>query len=188
MSQLDEVSNIANPTFDAELAISMTVNAKLPKTPQRQSLTAGASDVAVDSLDNKIPLEERESDGQYPPNLPVKWRTTVEVSRCRSAKGSPGEQEPAAQKVSAAKCVRIRPNSGFGPARSAAQKGRTAAEAFEWTAVWLCFEQILWRGEVADCARPYLESAGGRASFARGESVSPPFYSYGLHVYGSVQR
>jgi hypothetical protein len=89
MSQLDEVSNIANPTFDAELAISMTVNAKLPKTPQRQSLTAGTSDVAVDSLDNKIPLEERESDGQYPPNLPVKWRTTVEVSRRRSAKGSP---------------------------------------------------------------------------------------------------
>ena len=34
MSQFDEVSNIANPTFDAELAISMTVNAKLPKTPQ----------------------------------------------------------------------------------------------------------------------------------------------------------
>ncbi len=54
MSQFDEVSNIANPTFDAELAISMTVNAKLPKTPQ--SRTAGASDLAVDSLDNKIPI------------------------------------------------------------------------------------------------------------------------------------
>src|ERR1700722_15321012 len=56
MSQFDEVSNIANPTFDAELAMSMTVNAKLPKTPQRQSLAAGASDLAVDSLDNKIPI------------------------------------------------------------------------------------------------------------------------------------
>src|SRR5271163_2950663 len=56
MSQFDEVSNIANPTFDAELAISMTVNAKLPKTPQRQSPAAGASDLAVDSLDNKIPI------------------------------------------------------------------------------------------------------------------------------------
>ena len=56
MSQFDEVSNMANPTFDAELAISMTVNAKLPKTPQRQSLAAGASDLAVNSLDNKIPI------------------------------------------------------------------------------------------------------------------------------------
>src|ERR1700693_5849496 len=54
MSQFDEVSNIANPTFDAELAISMTVNAKLPKTPQ--SRTAATSDLAVDSLDNKIPI------------------------------------------------------------------------------------------------------------------------------------
>src|SRR5450432_1810832 len=54
ISQLDEVSNIAKPTFDAELAISMTVNAKLPKTPQ--SRTAGASDLAVDSLDNNIPI------------------------------------------------------------------------------------------------------------------------------------
>src|SRR5277367_2587908 len=56
MSQFDEVSNIANPTFDAELAISMTVNATLPKTPQRQSPAEGASDLAVDSLDNKIPI------------------------------------------------------------------------------------------------------------------------------------
>jgi hypothetical protein len=59
MSQFDEVSNIANPMFEAELAISMTVNAKLPKTPQRQSPAAGASDLALDSLDNKIPLEAR---------------------------------------------------------------------------------------------------------------------------------
>src|ERR1700727_1187507 len=41
MSQFDEVSNMANPTFDAELAISMTVNAKLPKTPQPKTLAAG---------------------------------------------------------------------------------------------------------------------------------------------------
>src|ERR1700692_2434972 len=54
MSQFDEVSNIAKPTFDAELAISMTVNAKLPKTPQ--SRAAGASDLAVDSLDKNIPI------------------------------------------------------------------------------------------------------------------------------------
>jgi len=56
MSQFDEVSNIANPTFDAELAMSMTVNAKLPKTPQRQSWPAGASDLTLDSLDNKDPI------------------------------------------------------------------------------------------------------------------------------------
>src|SRR3984957_16016882 len=56
MSQFDEGSNIANPTFGAELAISMTVNATLPKTPQRQSPAEGASDLAVDSLDNKIPI------------------------------------------------------------------------------------------------------------------------------------
>jgi hypothetical protein len=28
----------------------------LPKTPQRQSPAVGASDLAVDSLDNKIPI------------------------------------------------------------------------------------------------------------------------------------
>src|ERR1700759_2762226 len=63
ISQFDEVSNIANPTFDAELAIRMTVNARLPKTPQRHSPAVGASDVALDSLDNKIPVGKRESDG-----------------------------------------------------------------------------------------------------------------------------
>src|SRR3984957_7074628 len=56
MSQFDEVSNIANPMFDAELAISIIVNAKLPKTPQRQSRPAGASDLTLDSLDNKDPI------------------------------------------------------------------------------------------------------------------------------------
>jgi hypothetical protein len=61
MSQFDEVSNIAKPTFDAELAISMTVNAKLPKTPQSRSGGASdlAADSAVDSLDNNIPIGER---------------------------------------------------------------------------------------------------------------------------------
>jgi hypothetical protein len=68
ISQFDEVSNIANPTFDAELAISMTVNARLPKTPQRHSPAAGASDLALDSLDNKIPVGKRESDGHRAAN------------------------------------------------------------------------------------------------------------------------
>ena len=44
ISQFVDVSNIANPTFDAEVAIRTTVNARLPKTPQRQSRPAGASD------------------------------------------------------------------------------------------------------------------------------------------------
>ena len=81
MSQFDDVSNIANPTFDAELAMSMTVNAKLPKTPQRQSWPAGASDLTLDSLDNKDPIGRVRNEGQYPPKPLVKWRTTVEVSR-----------------------------------------------------------------------------------------------------------
>ena len=61
MSQFDEVSNMAKPTFEAELAISMTVNAKLPKTPHRQSPATRASDLAVDSLDNNIPIGRRET-------------------------------------------------------------------------------------------------------------------------------
>jgi hypothetical protein len=60
ISQFDDVSNIANPTFDAELAIRMTVKAKLPKTPHRQSRPAGASGSMLDSLDKKTPSEERE--------------------------------------------------------------------------------------------------------------------------------
>jgi hypothetical protein len=85
MSQFDEVSNIANPMFDAELAISIIVNAKLPKTPQRQSRPAGAFDLTLDSLDNKDPIGRVRNGGQYPPKPLVKWRTTSEVSRCRSA-------------------------------------------------------------------------------------------------------
>lgn len=68
MSQFDEVSNIANPTFDAELAISMTVNAKLPKTPQ--SPAAGASDLAVDSLDNNIPTGRARNRAALPAQIP----------------------------------------------------------------------------------------------------------------------
>ena len=85
MSQFDEVSNIANPTFDAELAISIIVNAKLPKTPQRQSRPAGASDLTLDSLDNKDPIGRVRNGGRYPRKPLVKWRTTSEVSRRRSA-------------------------------------------------------------------------------------------------------
>jgi hypothetical protein len=55
INQLDDVSNIAKPTFEAELAIRTTVNAKLPKTPQRQAWPAGASGLTLDSLDKKKP-------------------------------------------------------------------------------------------------------------------------------------
>ncbi|HEY1779697.1 MAG TPA: hypothetical protein VGG79_04565 [Roseiarcus sp.] len=44
---------MAKPTFDAELATNMTVNAKLLKTPQRKSPPAGASELMLDSLDKK---------------------------------------------------------------------------------------------------------------------------------------
>ena len=84
MSQFDEVSNIANPTFDAELAISMTVNAQLPKTPQRQSPAAGASDLAVDSLDNKIPIGRARNRAAV--GIPDQMANNAEVSRRRSAK------------------------------------------------------------------------------------------------------
>src|SRR5271166_2655856 len=60
ISQLIDVSNIANPTFDAELAIRMTVNAKLPNTPQRHSRPAGASDLTLNSLDKKRPRRKNE--------------------------------------------------------------------------------------------------------------------------------
>jgi hypothetical protein len=67
--------------------MSMTVNAKLPKTPQRQSPAAGASDLAVDSLDNKIPIgRARNLGSHYLPNIQIKWRTARKVSRRRSAK------------------------------------------------------------------------------------------------------
>ena len=67
ISQFDDVSNIANPTFDAELAIRMTVNAKLPKTPHRKSPPVGASELMVDLLDKKTSLEEQEPEGQCAP-------------------------------------------------------------------------------------------------------------------------
>jgi hypothetical protein len=92
MSQFDEVSNIANPTFDAELAMSMTVNAKLPKTPQ--SRAAGASDLAVDSLDNKIPIGRARNRTTDAPDPKIKWRTTRKVSRRRSAKRETLGQRP----------------------------------------------------------------------------------------------
>jgi hypothetical protein len=55
ISQFVDISNIANPTFDAELAIRTTVNARLLKTPQRQSGPAGASGLTLDWLDKKDP-------------------------------------------------------------------------------------------------------------------------------------
>ena len=55
MSQLVDVSNIANPMFEAELAMRTIVNARLPKTPQRQARRTGASGSTLDSLDKKNP-------------------------------------------------------------------------------------------------------------------------------------
>src|SRR5271170_4136878 len=58
ISQFVDMSNIANPTFDAELAIRTTVNARLLKTPPRQSGPAGASGLTLDWLDKKDPSKK----------------------------------------------------------------------------------------------------------------------------------
>ncbi len=55
INQLVEVSNIAMPTFDAELAIRMTVKAGLLNTPQRESALVDGSDLMMDSLDKCAP-------------------------------------------------------------------------------------------------------------------------------------
>ena len=49
ISQFDEVSNNANPMFEAEFAIRMTVNARLPKTPHRQAVPVGASGLTLET-------------------------------------------------------------------------------------------------------------------------------------------
>ena len=103
MSQFDDVSNIANPTFDAELAIRITVNAQLPNTPQRNAPPAGASDLAVDSLDNTIPVGGARSGQPMAPESKIKWRTTRTVSRRRSAK----TRYAAAEKVRAVQSLWI---------------------------------------------------------------------------------
>src|ERR1700721_3126038 len=107
MSQFDEVSNIANPTFDAELAISMTVNAKLPKTPQ--SRTAAASDLAVDSLDNKTPIGRARN--WVAATCPIfrsngEQRGEFQGAAVRKATATDG---CAAQKVGSSDFARIRP-------------------------------------------------------------------------------
>src|SRR5271157_5111725 len=51
ISQLVAVSNMAMPTFETELAIRMTVNARLPNTPQRGSAPIDGFGLTLDSLD-----------------------------------------------------------------------------------------------------------------------------------------
>ena len=100
MSQFDEVSNMANPTFDAELAISMIVNAKLPKTPQRQTLAAGASDWAVDSLDNKIPIGRARIGWPKPAQYPDQMANNAQSFKAPQCEKRPQQTGAAAQKVS----------------------------------------------------------------------------------------
>jgi hypothetical protein len=45
----------------------MTVNAKLLKTPHRQSRLTGARELMLDSLDKKTSSEEQEPEGQCTP-------------------------------------------------------------------------------------------------------------------------
>ena len=109
ISQFDEVSNIANPTFDAELAISMTVNAKLPKTPQRHPRLRARPTWRWTRWTTRSPLEEREIGRPIRCRNPqIKWRTTREVSRRRSAKSRPQQTGAAAQKVVCSEFARIR--------------------------------------------------------------------------------
>src|ERR1700677_3962837 len=132
MSQFDEVSNIANPTFDAELAISMTVNATLPKTPQRQSPAEGASDLAVDSLDNKIPIGRA-----------INWlATTCPISRPNGEQrakfqGAAVQKHPqqtgaAAQKVSCRLFTRIQ----FVPAATSSASAQNSFNALLCRGYW----------------------------------------------------
>src|SRR5262249_4933986 len=51
INQLVDVSNMATPTFDIELAARMTMNARLANTPHRTSPPADPSNSALDSLD-----------------------------------------------------------------------------------------------------------------------------------------
>ena len=55
ISQLIDVSNIAMPTFDNELATRMTANATLPNRPQRESAPEAVTNLTPDSLDNRTP-------------------------------------------------------------------------------------------------------------------------------------
>jgi hypothetical protein len=96
MSQFDEVSNIANPTFDAELAMSMTVNAKLPKTPQRQSPAAGAPEFRLDSLDNNIPIGE--SERPIPAGFPDQMANSAQSFKAPQCERRLHEMVTAAQK------------------------------------------------------------------------------------------
>ena len=59
ISQLIDISNIATPTFETELAIRITVNARLPNTPQRESAPAEGSNLTPDSLDKRTPRKKK---------------------------------------------------------------------------------------------------------------------------------
>ena len=54
INQLVDVSNIAIPTFDSELAIRMTVKARLPKTPHRETSFAERAAPVVVELAGQI--------------------------------------------------------------------------------------------------------------------------------------
>ncbi len=70
INQLAEVSNIAMPTFDSELAIRMTVKAELPNTPQGELTLGDGSGPVMDSLDKWAPPRRRPRDARD-----ARWRT-----------------------------------------------------------------------------------------------------------------
>jgi hypothetical protein len=170
MSQFDEVSNIANPTFDAELATSMTVNAKLPKTPQRQSPAAGASDFALDSLDNKIPIEEIER--PIPAGFPDQMANGAESFKAPQCEIRLQRMREMPKKVAL-------PRDPYGPIY---EDFRIDGHVIMFPAAPLARPS---RRET--CAQSYLKSARGCALPARGETVGHDFHAYGLHVRESLE-
>ena len=76
ISQLVEVSNIAVPTFEADLAIRMMVKAGLPNTPHRDPGLADGSDLMLDSLDKGAPPRRRPGGARK-----GRWRTRPWDSR-----------------------------------------------------------------------------------------------------------
>lgn len=79
MSQLIDASNMPMPTFDRELAIKMTVNARFAKTPQRDGAPADASDLTLELLDKRDPaLHVRAGDAQEADQpRPLRWRANL---------------------------------------------------------------------------------------------------------------
>ena len=130
ISQLVDVSNIAMPTFDAELAIRMTVKARLPNTPQRDRSLIEASGTG------------RRVDGQIhsaaPPVAGARagtWRTKRRDSRLHSGGlGQGGSRLPGRDTLATGSVrnyiytARVSPLSGSARGSAPPQTSRSAGK------------------------------------------------------------